>query len=81
VHLKFSHTLGFSESNRLPFPFLGAALDKKVDFMNATHVSFGLFIVLLTILLTHWMRKLTPLCSRLRRKDVGNEKHQICRVC
>ena len=28
--------------------------------MNATNISFGLFIVLLTILLTHWMRKLKP---------------------
>ena len=28
--------------------------------MNATNISFGLFIVLLTILLTLWMRKVTP---------------------
>jgi len=28
--------------------------------MNATNISFGFFIVLLTILLARWMRKLTP---------------------
>ena len=43
----------------LPVPN-GAGLAKKGRFMNATSLSFGLLIVLFTILLAHWMRKLKP---------------------
>lgn len=34
--------------------------------MNATNVSFGLFIVLWTMLLAYWMRKLAPEVTGLR---------------
>jgi len=33
---------------------------RKVVFMNATTISFGLFIVLFATMLLHWMRKLKP---------------------
>ena len=32
--------------------------------MNATSISLGLLIVLVTILLLHWMRKAKPLVAR-----------------
>ena len=42
--------------------------------MNATNISFGLFIVLLTILLTHWMRKLRPQLA-------GFQSQRMCPSC
>ena len=42
--------------------------------MNATNISFGLFIVLLTILLTHWMRKLKPQLA-------GFQSQRMCPSC
>jgi hypothetical protein len=34
--------------------------------MNATNISFGLFIVLLTILLAHWMHRVPPQMTRFQ---------------
>ena len=42
--------------------------------MNATNISFGFFIVLLTILLARWMRKLTP-------HIVGVQLQRMCPSC
>ena len=42
--------------------------------MNATNISFGLFIVLLTILLAHWMRKLKP-------QIAGLQLQRMCPSC
>jgi len=42
--------------------------------MTATNISFGLFIVLLTILLTHWMRRLKP-------QLVGFQYQRMCPSC
>jgi len=41
--------------------------------MNATSISFGLLIVLFTILLLHWMRKLKP-------RIAGYGTQRMCRL-
>jgi hypothetical protein len=38
------------------------------EFMSATSVSFGLLIVLFTILLVHWMRRLKPQLAGFNHK-------------
>jgi hypothetical protein len=47
---------------------------RRVAFMNATNISFGLFIVLLTILLTYLMRKLKPQLA-------GFQSQRMCPSC
>ena len=42
--------------------------------MNATSISFGLFIVLFTILLLHWMRKVKP-------QVAGYGSQRMCPSC
>ena len=42
--------------------------------MNATSISFGLLIVLFTILLLHWMRKLKP-------QITGFRSQRMCPSC
>jgi len=42
--------------------------------MNATNISFGLLIVLFTILLGHWIRKLRP-------KIAGLQLQRMCPSC
>ena len=42
--------------------------------MNATSISFGLLIVLFTILLLHWMRKLKP-------QVAGFRSQRMCPSC
>jgi hypothetical protein len=44
---------------------------RRVAFVNATSIFFGLLIVLSTILLLYWMRKLKPQIAGFRsQKDV-----------
>jgi len=43
-----------------PTGWVDAELAKKGRLVNVTSISFGLLIVLFTILLLHWMRKLKP---------------------
>jgi hypothetical protein len=45
-----------------------------VAFMNATSISFGLLIVLFTILLVGWMRKLKPPIT-------GSQSQRMCPSC
>ena len=42
--------------------------------MKATNIAFGLFIVLLTILMAHWMRKLKP-------QIAGVQLQRMCPSC
>jgi predicted amidophosphoribosyltransferase len=42
--------------------------------MNATNISFGLFIVLLTILLAHWLHRATP-------RMTGFRSQRMCPAC
>ena len=42
--------------------------------MNATNISFGLLIMLFTILLGNWMRKLRP-------KNTGVQLQRMCPSC
>ncbi len=42
--------------------------------MNATSIAFGLLIVLLTILLAHWIRKLKPQLA-------GFQSQMMCPSC
>ncbi len=42
--------------------------------MKATNIAFGMFIVLLTILLAHWMRKLKP-------RIAGVQLQRMCPSC
>src|ERR1022692_1926225 len=86
VHLKFSHFLGFSASERYAHAAcsdlarssdgLGSMQSSpgKVAFMNATSISLGLLIVLFTILLLHGMRKLKPQITEFRSQ-------RMCPAC
>jgi hypothetical protein len=47
---------------------------RRVTFMNATSISFGLLIVLFTILLLHRMRKLKP-------QVAGFRSQRMCPSC
>ena len=47
---------------------------RRVTFMNATSISFGLLIVLFTILLFHRMRKLKP-------QVAGFRSQRMCPSC
>jgi hypothetical protein len=47
---------------------------RRVAFMNATSVSFGLLILFLTILLVHWMRRLRP-------QLIGVRSQRMCPSC
>jgi hypothetical protein len=51
-----------------------AELAKEVALMNVTSLSFGLLIVLFTILLVHWMRKLKPHIT-------GSQSQRMCPSC
>lgn len=42
--------------------------------MNATYISFGVLIVLLTLVLAHWMRKLSP-------QVAGSGSLRMCPSC
>jgi hypothetical protein len=42
--------------------------------MNTTNISIGLFIVFLTILLAHWMRKVNP-------QVAGTRSQRMCPSC
>ena len=42
--------------------------------MNATNISFGLLIVVFTILLLHWMRKVKP-------QVAGSGSQRMCPSC
>jgi hypothetical protein len=57
----------------LPSPF-AADLAKKVAFMNATSISFGLLTLLFTILLLYRMRKLKP-------QTAGFQLQRMCPSC
>jgi hypothetical protein len=50
------------------------AESRRVAFMNATSISFGLLIVLFTILLLHWMRRLKPQLA-------GFQSQRMCPSC
>jgi hypothetical protein len=57
----------------LPSPF-AADLAKKVAFMNATSISFGLLTLLFTILLLYRIRKLKP-------QTAGFQLQRMCPSC
>jgi hypothetical protein len=46
----------------------------RVAFVNVTSISFGLLIVIFTILLLHWMRKLKP-------QITGFQLQRMCSSC
>ena len=48
-------------------------LPRKAAFMNATSISFGLLIVVFTILLLHWIRK--------KPRIAGFRSQRMCPFC